>query len=254
MICSRSWRETRHCSFGVVLTTRRRTTPLAAELFDPPHLRLLEHRRVRLPDLVGDPLDHRLGLLDVGLVGDFDVEQRARPVLAHVADHPDLAVGDVPDDAVDAAQPGGPQADPLDHAADLAFDVDDVADPELVFDQDEHPGEEVLDQRLRAEAERDADHAGAGEQRRQADPDLAEDHEGGDQPDHEGDEAAQDAGQRLDPLFGAQAGFFGLPQRARARRGAPPRPALPSPRSAAGAAPLPIARRASQLISAAPTR
>ena len=45
-------------------------------------------------------------------------------------------------------------------------EVDDVADAELVLDQDEDARQEVAHQRLRAEADRHAEHAGAGEQRR----------------------------------------------------------------------------------------
>ena len=56
----------------------------------------------------------------------------------------------------------------------LAVEVDDVADAELVLDEDEHAGQEVAHERLRAEADRDAEDAGAGEQRAEVDPDLAE--------------------------------------------------------------------------------
>ena len=58
---------------------------------------------VLAPDRVGDALDDRAGVVDDRVVGDLDVEQRTRPVLAHVADPPDLAVGHVPDGAVDRA-------------------------------------------------------------------------------------------------------------------------------------------------------
>ena len=81
--------------------------------------------------------DHRLRVVEVGVVGDLDVDQRARPVLGLVADAPDLAVGDVPDGAVDRAQAGRAQRDRLDRAGGLVVEVDDVADAELVLDQDE---------------------------------------------------------------------------------------------------------------------
>ena len=86
-------------------------------------------------------------------------------MLGLVADAPDLAVGDVPDGAVDRAQPRRAQGDRLDRARGLVVEVDDVADAELVLDQDEDAGQEVAHQRLRAEAERDAEDAGAGQQR-----------------------------------------------------------------------------------------
>ena len=51
----------------------------------------------------------------------------------------------------------------------------DVADAVLVLEHHEDAGQEVLDDVLRAEAERDADDAGRGDDRREVDPELAED-------------------------------------------------------------------------------
>ena len=89
-------------------------------------------------------LVHRRGLLleellhpvEVGLVGDRDVEHRAGPVLALVADAEDLAVADVPDRAVDVPESGDAQADRLDGAGGLA-EVDRVADAVLVLEDHE---------------------------------------------------------------------------------------------------------------------
>ena len=66
------------------------------------------------------------------------------------------------------AQPGDPQGDLLDRADRLAG-VDDVADAVLVLEDHEDPGQEVLDQALRAEAERHAGDAGRRQQRRDGD-------------------------------------------------------------------------------------
>ena len=88
-----------------------------------------------------------------------------RPALAVVADPQDLAVADVPDHAVAVAQPGDPQADRLDGADGAHAGVDQVADAVLVLEDHEDAGQEVLDQGLGAEAERDPDDAGAGHQR-----------------------------------------------------------------------------------------
>ena len=90
----------------------------------------------------------------------------------HVADADDLAVADVPDGAVDVAHPGDPEADGLDGADGLA-EVDLVADAVLVLEDHEDAGQEVADQALGAEAERDADDAGAGDDRADVDADLA---------------------------------------------------------------------------------
>ena len=105
-----------------------------------------------------------------------------------------------------------------------AREVDDVADPELVLDQDERAGEEVAHERLGAEADRHAEHAGAGQQRREIDPQLAAGGERGDQEDREREDAAQDARKRVDALLGAQARLAGLQQgggRAAAHRAHP---------------------------------
>ncbi len=64
----------------------------------------------------------------------------------------------------------------LDHAA-LAVDHRDVADIDRAFHQDEGAGDHILHQALRAKAERQADHAGAGEQRRDVDPQFGKDDE-----------------------------------------------------------------------------
>ena len=58
---------------------------------------------------------------------------------------------------------------PLDRA-----DVDVLALAEGVVDEEEHPRDDVLDQRLGAEAHRQADDARAGQQGRDVDPDLPE--------------------------------------------------------------------------------
>ena len=156
---------------------------------------------------------------------ELDVQQRARPVLALVADADDRAVGHVPDGPVGGAQPGRPQRDRLDRARDLPVEVDDVADAELVLGEDEDARQEVLDERLRPEAERHADDARAGEQRRDVHADLAQHHEAREQQDDEARDAAQDARQRAHALLGAQARRRRrLEQRRPARAGAP-RPA-----------------------------
>src|SRR3954447_8476946 len=102
-------------------------------------------------------------------------------MLRLVADAPDLAVRHVPDGAVDRAEPRGPQADYLDDP-DRLTEVDSVANAELILDEDEDAGQEVLDQALRAEADRDADDARARQHRAEVDPDLIEDEEDGHRP------------------------------------------------------------------------
>src|SRR5205823_2209837 len=68
--------------------------------------------------------------------------------------------------------------------------VDHVADAVLVFHQHEHAGEEVLYQRLRAEAERHTGDPRAGDERAEVDAEDLEHGEHRDRPDGDGDDAA----------------------------------------------------------------
>ena len=62
------------------------------------------------------------------------------------------------------AQHDRPQVHLLDQPA-LAVDDRDVADAHLVLEDQEEAGDDVAHQRLRAEADRQADDAGAGQRR-----------------------------------------------------------------------------------------
>ena len=68
------------------------------------------------------------------------------------------------------------QAEGLDRAL-VAAALDVLADPEGVVEQVEHAADDVLDQRLRAEADGDADDAGAGDQRPDLDAQRGERHQ-----------------------------------------------------------------------------
>src|SRR5215218_1707389 len=181
---------------------------VGAELLDPPDLRLLQDLgRPVLVDvqLVGDPLDGSGGVVEVGGVGDLDVDQGPGPALGAVADPADLAVGDVPEGAVDVPQPGGAQPNALDGAGGRAG-VDHVADPVLVLHQHEDPGDEVADQVLGAEADGHAHDPGPGDQRSQVEADGAQGHQPGQGPDAEGGHALEQGPDRLGALHPAQAG------------------------------------------------
>ena len=90
------------------------------------------------------------------------------------------------------------QAEGFDRAL-VAAALDVLADAEGVVEQVEHAADDVLDQRLRAEADGDADHAGAGDQRSDLDAERRERHQRrhGDQGDEE--DVAQDRQQRAQP-------------------------------------------------------
>ena len=115
---------------------------------------LLGHRLRGLPD---DLLHSR----DVLGVGHRHVDDGRGPALAVVADLQDLAVPDVPDDAAAVTQPGDAQPDRLDRADGAHAGVDEVADAVLVLEDEEDPGQEVLHERLGAEAQGDPDDARA---------------------------------------------------------------------------------------------
>ena len=166
---------------------------LTGHRLDPPDLRLLHDHVMpaRLLPHLGRGVLH--GLPDPGqvlVVGDREVDHRAGPALGLVADPVDRAVAHVPDHAVDVAQPGHPQADPLDRAGGGAR-VDDVADAVLVLQHHEDPGQVVTDQALRAEADGQAEHPGAGQHRGQVQPEITGDGHRGDAEDEHRRRVAQ---------------------------------------------------------------
>ena len=195
-------RATAHCSSGAVLSATRDDDPVGVPALDAPDLRLLDDHVAEvlvLPQVVGDVLEHLLDPVRSSVERDRDVEHGARPVLAHVADPEDLAVADVPDGAVDVAEPGDAQADRLDGAAGLA-EVDDVADAVLVLEDHEDAGQEVLDQALRAEAERDADDRRRWRSAARVVAELGDHHDADDREDHDRGDALEQRAHRLGAL------------------------------------------------------
>src|SRR5699024_3702593 len=119
----------------------------------------------RLGGLDGDVA----GAVDVGAVGDRDLQEGDAEVLAVVAHTQDVAVAAVPDRPVQVPQRGDAEPDVLDRALGLA-QVHPVADAVLVLEQHEQSGQEVPDERLGTEAEGHADDAGGGDEGRHVDP------------------------------------------------------------------------------------
>ena len=107
------------------------------------------------------------------LGADADGQRGDGEVTREVGDGGDLAVGHDVERAVAVAQLGHAQGQVLDGAL-QAGDLDVVADGVLIFEQDEEAGEHVLEERLRAEADAQADDAGAGDERAQRDAQGAE--------------------------------------------------------------------------------
>ncbi len=120
-------------------------------------------------------------LVDVRFVGDRDLEFDDHPVTAVIGERCELAVGDRMQGAPVMAHAQRADRDAFDRSLEAAR-LDVFADPERVVEQEEHAGHHVAHQRLRAETDRDADHARAGQQRPDVDPDRRE---GDHHPDHD---------------------------------------------------------------------
>jgi hypothetical protein len=118
----------------------------------------------------------------------------------------------VVDDAVDVAERGGAQPDPLD-LPDLAVDLDPVTHPVLVLDEHGDAGEHVADQLLGAEPDHDPDQPGASEDRLQPHPELGEHEQDRGDPDGRVDDPAHHPGDRVQPLEATAAEALGVADR-----------------------------------------
>ncbi len=119
--------------------------------------------------------DHLVGALAI-VHGDVDgvIAEAARLI----ADGGHGAEGDAVQRAVAGAKFQGADRHPLHRAAD-AVDRDGIADIDRILEQDEGPGDHVLDQGLGTEADGETDHPGAGQQRGDVDAELRQDGEAG---------------------------------------------------------------------------
>jgi hypothetical protein len=129
--------------------------------------------------------------VDILAIADADARHRVGEILGQVLDAGDLAERHRVHDAVLVAQPDRADGDRLDDAGVLLPDIDDVADRDLVLNQDEQAGDDVLDQGLAAEPDGHPDHARAGQQRRDVDADLRQHDQGRDRDDHAGNDGPQ---------------------------------------------------------------
>ena len=106
--------------------------------------------------------------LDIGAGLETKVELYRREVAAEIGHGAELAIGDRVQRAVVVAQLDRADAERLDGALEPSG-IDVLADPERVVPHVEQTGDDVADQRLRAERHRQPEHAGAGDQRRGVD-------------------------------------------------------------------------------------
>ena len=141
--------------------------PELAEAVDALHLEGLDGARLELRvlgKLLADLLDQLAGQLHVGIVGDRHDDLFHDPVAAHVLHGAEIAERHREHRAAVVAQPDRAQAERL-HRALVAAALDVLADAERVVQHVEDARQHVLHQRLRAEADGDAEDAGAGDQR-----------------------------------------------------------------------------------------
>ncbi len=134
--------------------------------------------------------------IGVFAIGDADVDDSLRESATHVRDRRDQVIRDEMDVPVVVAQPDEAQRDVL-HEPRLVRDLDDVAGRELVLEEDEEPGEIVLDEALRAKADCEPDHACGTEDRRDGNAELAQHEHCGDERHDDAREVAQHAAYRL---------------------------------------------------------
>src|SRR4051812_35642846 len=158
----------------------------AVDLVDAPELEIAADQAAEFDlaaHLVDDILEDLAGAVGILLVGDVDADGRIAGAAAGIGDGRDRAERHDVHGTVAGPEPDRADRDVLDHARQPRH-ADAVADLDGVLQQQEQPGDEVLHQLLRAEADGDADDAGARQQRRDVDADLAERREADDGGDH----------------------------------------------------------------------
>src|SRR5262245_1831725 len=153
----------------------------------------LHRRRVQRSSRLARPrlarfAHRRQGAVDVDVARHADLDDCAPPAHAEVRELGERAVRHDPDRAVLQAQLRHAQPDRLHGAGDTA-DLDDVTDRDQTLEEQEDAREQIADQRLRAEADDDAEHAGRDHDGLHVDAKLAEDHH----EDDEGERPAHDA-------------------------------------------------------------
>ena len=164
----------------------------------------LDLGRLEAPGRSPPPTPPRCGergerAVDVGVVADVHVQHRPAPALAVVDELGDLAVGDHALGAIVQADLRHPEPDGF-HGARMAADLDHVADADEALEEDEEPRDHVLDEALGAEAHGEPEHPRRDEQRLHVDPDLAEDHDQGDERERVADRVRHQRAERAGSL------------------------------------------------------
>src|ERR1700722_1357301 len=131
-----------------------------------------------------DVLQYLPGAVGVFLVGNIDADSRIAGATAGIGNRRHGAERHDVHRAVGGPQANGADRNVLDGPGETGH-RDVVTDLDGIFQQQKQPGNEVLHQFLRAEADGDADDSGAGQQRRNVDADFAQRR----QADHRDDQA-----------------------------------------------------------------
>ena len=157
------------------------------------------HRRAHFADGTHHAV-HVLG------IGDAQVDDRVRVLLAQVRERRNHAVRKHLNRALLVPHHDGAQVDLFHRAAD-AVDARDVADADLILENQEESRDHVAHQILRAEADRQAGDPGAGENRQDVDRQLAQQHEHGDESDGDRHQAREDTAERRRAPLPLEVGF-----------------------------------------------
>ena len=151
------------------------------------------------------------GTADEFVTGNGDVYEGLRPIAAEIGDLADQAVGDGDDAASGIAHDGAAERE-IFHAADLVIHLNQVAYDELIFEHNEYAIDQIFDEVLRAETERQARDGGDGGNRRDVESKLGQHGENGAPEDEHHTDAVEDAGHGASLLlaqYGDAAGGFG---------------------------------------------
>ena len=171
------------------------------QLLDPLHLERLDdvrrELRVRL-QLLADLLDDPLRLVEIGIVGDADAQLVDHPVTAHVLHRAEFPEWHRVEIAAVVPELDRAQRERFDGPFVAAAD-DVLADPEGVVEQVEHARDDVLDQGLRAEADRHPDHASTSDQGPDLHAERGERHQHGHGHQDDEEHVAQDRQERAQP-------------------------------------------------------
>lgn len=154
--------------------------------------------------LMGNFLQYGDYLVAVFLVVNGDLKGQLRPIAGQVTDDAHLAIGHGVDSTIGVTQDGPAKGDALDRSLNSGG-TDRVADIEGVFDEDEESVDEVLDERLGAEADGKTGNACRCEQGADVEAENGQNRSCEIKNDDDNADAVDDAGQGT-KLLGAESG------------------------------------------------